>query len=177
MRVFLSLSLVIFFQAAMVAQSSTPGAQECSGPTSEVLVTVKPDPANERGSIIRIKNNSKDAIAAFSVGEGAKPELYASGFGVPSKIVGPSGWTATHVFNEESSFMRWVWTANAVDNVIAANTSDSNFKIVLPPFPANAQNNQYPDGTPVRPIVISELPFRVQFSNGRCVWGRIQTSE
>ena len=173
MRVFLSLSLVIFVQATMIAQSPTP--QECAASSGEVLVTVKPDPANERGSIIRIKNNSKDAIVAFSVGEGATPELYASEFGVPLKIAGPSGWTATHVFNEESSFMRWVWTARSPDHVIAANESNSNFKIALPQFPPSAQKNVYPDGTPVRPIVISELPFRIQFSNGRCVWGRIQS--
>ena len=175
MRVFLSLSLVIFFQVTVIAQSPTPVAQDCSGPTSEVFVTVKPDPANEGGFIIRIKNNSKDAIAALSVGQGTNPELYASEFGVPLKIVGPSGWTATHVFNEESSFMRWVWTAKSLDNMIAANESDSNFKVVLPRFPASAQKNLYPDGTPVRPIVISELPFRIQFANGRCVWGRIQS--
>lgn len=174
MRLFLLVALVIFIQATMVAQSPTPSAQECLGPTSEVSVTVQRDPTNEQGHRILIKNNSKDAIAAFSVGDGIKPELYASEFAVPLQILGPPGWIATHVFKEESIFMHWVWTAKNPDNRIAANTSASDFKIVLQPFPARAQNNLYPDGTSVKPIVISELPFRVQFASGRCVWGQIQ---
>lgn len=174
MRVFPAVLFVILVQATVVAQSSTPSDQECAGPTTEVLVMVQRDPTNERGHLIQIKNNSKDAILAFSVGDGVKPELYAIDFAVPLQIVGPPGWTATHVFKEESIFMHWVWTTRNPENMIAANKSASNFKVVLPPFPASAQNNRYPDGTPVRPVVVSELPFRVQFASGRCVWGRIQ---
>jgi hypothetical protein len=168
---------VIVFHATVGAQQPpASGDQECAGPTNEVLVTVQQDPTNERGNLISIKNNAKDAILALIVGEGVKPELYTSEFAVPLQIVGPPGWTATHVFKEESIFMRWVWTAGNPDNMIPANKSASNFKIVLRPFPANAEKNLYPDGTPVRPVVVSELPFRVQFASGRCVWGRIQTS-
>jgi hypothetical protein len=178
MRALLTVIFVILFHATVGAQQqpSTSGDQDCAGPTTEVLVTVQQDPINERGYLISIKNNSKDSILALSVGDGVKPELYATGFAVPLQIIGPPGWTARHVFKEESIFMRWVWTTSNPENMIAANKSASNFKIVLPPFPANAEKNRYPDGNAVRPVVVSELPFRVQFASGQCVWGQIQSA-
>jgi len=146
----------------------------CTGPTDKAIVMVLQDPYNQQAYLFVIKNNSNDPVLSFVVGDGSKPQLHIADFAMPSQIVGPTGWTAAHAFKEESMFMHWAWVAESPDAMIAPGELASGFKITLPPFPASMQNKLYADGTPIQPIKMSQLPFRVQFASGECVWGQIR---
>jgi hypothetical protein len=174
-KILLSIMFVILSQAAAVAQSQTPGSDACAGPTKDVIMMSLQDPDNEQAYLIIVKNRSRHPIVALTVGDGSKPQLHTVGFAVPLQILGPSGWTATHVFKEESMFMHWVWTVKKTEAVIAPGEMASGFKVTLPPFPSSARGKEYPDGAPIQPIKVSDLPFRVQFENGACVWGHIRS--
>ena len=166
-------ALFVIISQVATAQAQTP-SNACTGPTDKVMVMVLQDPHNQQAYLFVIKNNSNDRIPAFTVGDGSKPQLHIANFAVPSQITGPTGWTATHAFKEESMFMHWAWTAKSPDAMIAPGELASGFKITLPPFPASAQNKLYADETPMRPIKMSQLPFRIQFASGECVWGQIR---
>lgn len=163
---------VIFSQTTTVQSSAL--SNTCTGPADKVIVMVLQDPGNQQAHLFVIKNNSNDPVLAFTVGDGSKPQLYIADFAVPSQIIGPTGWRATYVFKEESMFMHWAWTAESPDAMIATDELVSGFKITLPPFPVSAQEKLYADGTPIQPIKISKLPFRVQFASGGCAWGQIR---
>lgn len=168
------LMLVMLFQPSAALQSRTPNSDACSGPTNDVIVMALQDPDNERVNLIVIKNRSRNPVVAFFVGDGSKPQLHAADFAVPLQILAPSGWKATHVFKEESLFMHWEWVAKTPQAALAPDEMASGFKVILPPFPPSVRQNLYPDGSPVNPVKVNELPFRVQFANGTCAWGLIR---
>lgn len=128
---------------------------------------------NGDAHMLIVKNDARSSILTLVVGFGQKSELHSSEFAVPLQIVGPPGWDAQSVF-EESIFMHWEWTAATKQAAIAPGELVSGFKVVLPPFPARLRGQRYSDGAPLIPIRPSDLPFRVVFQNGECVWGRVR---
>lgn len=146
----------------------------CDGPTNNVKVMALQDPDNEPAYLLVVKNGTKQSILGVTVGMGSKSELRIADFAVPVRMVAPDGWKATHSFHEDSEFMHWVWGTEMPDHALAPGELASGFKVVLPPFPTNRARNVYPDGTPVRPIKVTDLPFQVSFTDGKCVWGQIQ---
>jgi hypothetical protein len=172
----LALAVVAMMLSWPSATSQSPPnrSNDCMGPTDNVLLMALQDPDNQSSYILVVKNRAKEPIVAFSVGDGAKPELHVIPFAVPSQIVGPAGWEGKYVFLEGSEFMHWVWSADNPGVAIDPGELSTGFKVVLPPFPQGAEKNVYSDGTHVRPVRLNELPFRAFFANGVCVWGHIR---
>lgn len=167
------LLVMVVTVASAAAQARPVKSDSCQGPADNVKVMALQDPDNLLSYVIVVKNRAKQPIVAFSIGDGAKPELRVAPFAVPSLIAGPAGWAGTHVFLEGSEFMHWVWSADKLEAGIAPGEFASGFKVVLQPFPQGAEKTFYPDGSAVRPIKVNELPFRAHFSNGTCAWGHI----
>jgi hypothetical protein len=169
-----ALLAVAMSHAAVAAQSPARASGDaCEGPANDVRVMALQDPDNQPAYVLAVKNNSKQSILALTIGNGEKPELRVIPYAVPVQIAGPAGWKASHVFQEESMFMHWVWSTDKPELSIAPGELASGFKLVLPPFPPKAASTKYSDGTPVRPVKVTELPFRVYLSDGKCEWGRI----
>ena len=169
------LGIVVFFPAAAAGQSRGAATRDgCAGPTDSVRLMAFQDPDNQQAYVFVLKNETKQRILAVIVGMGIKSELHIAPWAEPSQIVAPAGWKANFTYHEDSLFMHWVWVTEAPDLMIAPGELASGFKIVLPPFPPKAETNRYPDGAPVRPIKVMELPFQAAFTDGKCVWGRIQ---
>lgn len=145
----------------------------CEGPTNVVKVFVLDDPETQGRAMLLVRNDSKQALRVLTVGNGSKPELRVAPFVIPSQIEGPNGWKGSYTFHDESMFMHWTWTTESLDRSVGPGDVIGGFTVTLPAFPKNAEATRYPDGTPVRPIDIAELPFQVYFSTGNCVWGRI----
>ena len=173
-RIYLPLLFLMLSVAAIARQSRTPSPTACPGPTNDVIVMALQDPDNEQANLIVVKNRSRYPIVALTVGDGSKPQLRIADFAVPVRILGPAGWTGTHVFKEESMFMHWAWTVKKPEDAIAPEEMASEFKVILPQFPSSSQGKLYMDGTQIQPIKVSNLPFRVQFANGTCAWGEVR---
>jgi hypothetical protein len=166
----------LVFAVGNTAAQDRPQAApvRCVGPTANVIVMALQDPDNGDAHMIIVKNDTRYSVYVLIVGLGQESELHSSSFAVPRQIVGPPGWEARSLFEEESLFMRWMWNANSTKAAIAPGELVSGFKVVLPPFPAVRPGDDFPDHAPVIPIKFSDLPFRVLFENGECAWGRVR---
>jgi hypothetical protein len=167
--------LLVFTLGTAAAQDRPQGQPDrCAGPTASVIVMALEDPVNGDAHMLIVKNDTRDSVFMLTVGHGPKAELHISDLAVPRQIVGPPGWDAQGVFEEESIFMHWEWTTEITQAAIGPGELVSGFKVVLPPFSAARRGQKYPDEAPVIPIKLSDLPFRVVFRNGECAWGRVR---
>jgi hypothetical protein len=152
----------------------------CTGPSASVIVMALQDPVNGDAHMLVVKNDSRDSVMSLMVGMGLESELRVSDFAIPRQIMGPPGWNARHIVEENNEsakglFMRWLWAANTIKDAIAPGELVSGFRVILPPFPARLRGQYYDSGaSPVIPIKVSDLPFQVRLSGGGCVWGRIR---
>jgi hypothetical protein len=124
-----------------------------------------------------VSNRASDSIQSVTLGRGARPELHVGPEAIPAKMSGPPGWEARHVFDEESEFMRWVWTATDKQSMVPPGEMRSGFDVVLPPPKPSRTQTYYPDGTPAKPLELNGMPFRVRLAGGRCLWGRVHVLE
>jgi hypothetical protein len=166
--------LLVLGRGQIAAQGRSQKTYPCDGPTMSVIVMALDDPINSGAYLIIVKNGTADSIMTLVVGDGERSELPAIGFAVPREITGPRGWEAQAIFKEESGFMHWFWAAKTRQVDIQPGELGAGFKVVLPPFPERLRNTFYPNGTPARPIKVSDLPFQVGMVTGNCVWGRIR---
>jgi hypothetical protein len=120
-----------------------------------------------------VSNRTKDHIMGVTLGTGARPELQTRPDAIPTKLMGPPGWEAQHVFDEESPFMRWLWMATGKESMVPPGGVRSGFDVVLPVPKPSREQLYYPDGTPVKPLQLQGMPFRVLLASGRRLCGRV----
>lgn len=147
---------------------------ECKGPTEDVVVFDIQDPKNSQAHLLVVKNSTAHSIGSLFVGSGIDDRLPIADFTIPLRISGPSGWKAFHSFMEQSGYMKWVWLASGMAHMIEPNAMVGGFHVELPTFPAGREGNVDQDGSQVRPVVVSQLPFQAILDDGTCLWGQVR---
>jgi hypothetical protein len=147
---------------------------ECKGPTEDVVVFDIQDPKNSQAHLLVVKNSTVHSIGSLFVGSGMDEQLPIADFTIPLRISGPTGWKAFHAFKEQGGYMNWVWLASGMATKIEPNAMVAGFHVELPIFPAGREGNVYPDGSQVRPVVVSQLPFQAILDDGTCLWGQVR---
>lgn len=177
-RVLSKIIPILFGTLILAGQAySTPSDKtnnECTGPTDDVVVFDIQDPKNSQAHLLVVKNSTSHAIGSLFVGSGMDDQLPIADFTIPLRISGPSGWKAFHAFMEDSGNMKWVWLSSGMANMIEPNAMVGGFHVELPTFPAGREGNIYSDGSKVRSVVVSQLPFRVILDEGTCLWGQVR---
>lgn len=147
---------------------------QCNEANDDIVVIDIEDPKNPQTHLFAVKNSSIHSIISLVIGSGRDPQLRTANFSIPIRISGPSGWKAAYSFSENSLFINWVWIVSTPESRIEPQMTMSGFYIILPSFPAKLEGQVYPDGTLVKPIIVSQLPYQITFENGGCVWGHMR---
>ena len=165
-------TLILVGQAHSTPSDNPPNA--CAGPTDDVIVFDIHDTKNSQAHLLVVTNSTAHSIGSLFVGSGMDDQLPIADFTIPLRISGPSGWKAFHAFMEDSRYMKWVWSTSGMADMIEPNAMVGGFHVELPTFPAGREGNIYSDGSKVRPVVVSQLPFRVILDDGTCLWGQVR---
>ena len=151
-------------------------AQNCVGPTKDVAIIAVQNPEEPKQYTFLVKNRSKENIHSITVGAiGFRAQSKMDVADTPEKLGSPKGWLASSNIVEETVQLVWLWYREDETYSIKAGEFLSGFSVRL--SATRDQEIGYPtnDGSIVKPFSINGLPFYVDFSKGRCKWGRIVT--
>lgn len=147
---------------------------QCMGPTDRVLVRAESAADRSQRARYTVENRHTAALISWILGDGARLEMPIVPYQLPQHVKAPAGWAGQIVYIEESQFMNIRWNAEDPAEALAPRRLRNGFELQFPKTAAPYAPQYYPDGTKVRPIDYSALPYRAYFADGTCVWGQVR---
>jgi hypothetical protein len=147
---------------------------------NETLATVHLDSYQIKSNTYHfsVTNFYKIPILVINIGRDNKFHYHAFGSRIPEEVLSPPGWTGVGEAAYESPYLGISWVGN-LDNQIPEGVTVSGFGLrMLMEFAENEikyKDHITADNMPVIEMDLASSPFAVQFIDGSCYWGNIQS--
>jgi hypothetical protein len=169
-------SILLLISFNYVLASSLDEVDVCEGPSNVVEVFSKLVSESPTVYSYRIKNNYSAAVMSIKFGDSNKMEMLIASEHTPKKIESPDGWRGLQIFKHESEYMHIFWSPKKKTYRIKSGESLTDFKLTVSDTFKTARllNKTIArmDGTPSKFIDFSKVPFRINFDDYKCFWGR-----